>query len=116
MNKPIFESKNIEMIRDACDMLDTSNMVNAYGELEWGITDSGYLFIKLEKDVTCSDVYIIFEGDGVCTIREISRSYPYDEIKRELFDTHWHLGKGKARKAFAEMMNKKFGLHLRVFD
>lgn len=119
MNKPIYISEihmnlhcNIEMLRDACEVLSTDCMVNAYGQMAWGITNGARLCVKIagRRHDTDKNVLCEFQGDGIVTVVACDSYGTPVEEDYLLFDTHWIPGNKDTAKEFRERVYKRFGV------
>lgn len=110
-------NRNIEIIRDITVVIGSSNMVNSYGNLSWGITVCDCNIVVLIEDMRYRTdlnhdrkyVCVEFKGDGVMTIRSCD-AYGNPDGKFEIFDTHSYT-RISPSEAFKEVLVTKFDIH-----
>ena len=110
---------NIEVIRDAAEVIGIREMVNAYQSMSWGITEGGRLVVMItdkryrhEHNMSSSaDKHVIveFQGDGCLKIWACDTyGKPIDENDYYLFDTHWYLSDKSAHESFVCILKKRY--------
>ena len=108
---------NIEMLRDISETIGLDCMVNAYGNLSWGLTEGNRIVIMIEnKHNNGNDakyVCVEYQGDGVCTIEDTDAyGKPIDDNHNidKLFDTHAYYCGKSSRDAFHKRLKDKFDI------
>lgn len=88
---------NIEILRDIAEIIGIGDMVNAYDNISWAITEGGRIAIMI-TDRRCGfdfhGVIVEFQGDGCCSIYGCDQYGKIDEYnyRRTTFDTHSCIG------------------------
>ena len=108
-------NSNIEVLRDAVEVIGLYEMSNAYQSIVWGITDGGRLTIMINNrrpTTVFAAVVVEFQGDGCLTICKCdSYGEPINEKEYTLFDTHSYMSGDKtAHEAFKHILRTKYDI------
>lgn len=106
---------NIEVLRDATEVIGIHRMVNAYQSMSWGITDGGRLTVMIIDRRPAEDkfkaVIVEFQGDGCLKIWACDAyGKPIDENDYDLFDTHWYISNKSAHESFVHILKKRYDI------
>ena len=106
---------NIEVLRDATEVIGVHRMANAYQSMSWGITAGGRLTVMISDRRPVEDkfkaVIVEFQGDGCLTIWACDvYGKPIDENDYDLFDTHWYISNKSAHESFVRILKKRYDI------
>lgn len=112
---------NIEVLRDAAQVIGFREMVNAYDSMKWGITEYGRLAIMITdkrhrhehnmSSTADNHVIVEFQGDGCLTIWKCDAyGKPINERDYDLFDTHWYIGDNSAHNRFKHILKTRYDI------
>lgn len=107
---------NIEILRDIAEIVGIGDMVNAYDNISWGVTEGGRITIMITDRRYGFDfhgVIVEFQGDGCCTIHSCDQyGKVLDESDRTSFDTHSCIGrKDGANRKFKDILETKYEVY-----
>ena len=107
---------NIEILRDIAEIVGIGDMVNAYDNISWGITEGGHIVVMISDRRYGFDfhgVIVEFQGDGCCTIYNCDQyGKVLDESDRITFDTHSCIGhKDGANRKFKQILEAKYDVY-----
>lgn len=105
---------NIEVLRDAVEVIGLHKMVNAYQSMAWGVTEGDRLVVMITDRRPAEDkfkaVIVEFQGDGCLKIWACDAyGKPIDDNDYDLFDTHWYISNNKsAHESFVRILKKRY--------
>jgi hypothetical protein len=107
---------NIEILRDIAEIVGIGDMVNAYDNISWGITEGGRIAIMITDRRYRFDfhgVIVEFQGDGCCSIYNCDQyGKVIDDGNYTTFDTHSYICKPNgANRAFKNILQNQYDVY-----
>lgn len=106
---------NIEIIRDVAEIVGIGDMVNAYDNISWGVTEGGRIAVMITDRRYGFDfhgVIVEFQGDGCCSIYSCDQYGKVIDNHYTSFDTHSCIGHPDgANRKFKNILQSNYDIY-----